>query len=270
MFRKTRDHFLWQPKPFSYFQSWVDLLMMANHKDNKLLLGGEVIRAKRGEVITSQMKLAERWGWSRGAVRRFLGLLEDDQMVARKPAYNMTRITICNYDVYQSGRPTDGTADGTADGHNEYIKEELKNNGERAAPNFFISKETVSMVIKQFKAVYKVRRGLEYIIASGRQKYEQQGARSIYDALCRWYTGDGSLDKLDVGKQAEIMFDFFTELYMSQKRKQENTGQESWHLKKWSLDWIANNINELKKELNQWENTKPKVRQGKFDNRPGL
>ncbi len=128
MYRKIRDNFLWQRKPFSYIQAWIDLVMMANHKDDKLLLGGELIHAKRGEVITSQIKLAKRWGWSRGAVRRFLKLLEGDQMIVQKPTTKMTMITICNYDVYQDARPTRGTTDGQHAVHNEYTKEELKNN----------------------------------------------------------------------------------------------------------------------------------------------
>ena len=41
--RELLLHDLWKYKPFSKGQAWIDLLMLANHKNNKFFLGNEVI-----------------------------------------------------------------------------------------------------------------------------------------------------------------------------------------------------------------------------------
>ena len=99
--RQLQDNWVWQEKPFSKGQAWVDLLMLANYEDKKTLYKGEVITCKRGDVNLSISYLASRWGWSRKYVTSFLGALENDNMVATKVATHRTVITIVNYDVYQ-------------------------------------------------------------------------------------------------------------------------------------------------------------------------
>lgn len=69
--RKIKDNWIWADKPFSKGQAWIDLLLMANHSDKKVVLGNEVILVERGSFITSEKKLMENWGWSKEKVRRF-------------------------------------------------------------------------------------------------------------------------------------------------------------------------------------------------------
>lgn len=99
--RKLRDNFLWQDKPFSKGQAWIDMLFMANHSNNEVLYGNQITVIKRGSFIRSERQLADSWGWSRASVRRFLGLLENRPMIERKPAQKASQITILNYDKYQ-------------------------------------------------------------------------------------------------------------------------------------------------------------------------
>lgn len=100
--RKIMDHWTYQEKrTFSKFEAWIDLILHANHKDTRFPLGNELIEAKRGEVITSEIKLMERWGWSKSKTRSFLELLEKDQMIVKKTDRKKTTITICNYSVFQ-------------------------------------------------------------------------------------------------------------------------------------------------------------------------
>ena len=75
--RKLTEHWVWDDKPFSKGQAWLDLIMMANHKDNKVPLGGEIIMVSRGSFITSELKLIDRWGWSKSKVRLFLKQLQN-------------------------------------------------------------------------------------------------------------------------------------------------------------------------------------------------
>lgn len=108
--RSLMDNPLWTEKPFSRGQAWVDLLMLANWEDSKVIDGNTVITIHRGEVARSQMWLADRWGWSRKKVSAFLHLLEIEEMGATKGTAKGTTITIENYSKYQD----EGAAKGTA------------------------------------------------------------------------------------------------------------------------------------------------------------
>lgn len=100
--RKICEHWLWQDKPFSRGQAFIDLLLLANHADNKTVMGNNLVQVRRGEFITSQEKLSTRWGWSRSKVARFLKLLEDDKMIEVKTDSKKTVINIVNYLQYQT------------------------------------------------------------------------------------------------------------------------------------------------------------------------
>ena len=80
--------------------------MMASHKDNRFLLGKELVEVKRGSFITSELKLMDRWRWSKAKVRNFLNLLEEDKMILKKSDKKKTTITIVNYNDYQDKETT--------------------------------------------------------------------------------------------------------------------------------------------------------------------
>ena len=48
--RQLQEHWLWEDKPFSKGQAWIDLLMLANYKDTKVPYKGEIISCKTGGV----------------------------------------------------------------------------------------------------------------------------------------------------------------------------------------------------------------------------
>ena len=99
--RQLQSHWLWEDKPFSYGQAWIDLILMANHSVNRFPLGNEIVTVEPGSFITSELKLAEQWGWSKTKVRRFLMLLENDSMIVKKTDRKKTTITLVKYDVFQ-------------------------------------------------------------------------------------------------------------------------------------------------------------------------
>lgn len=100
--RALLDHWVWTAEPFSKGQAWVDLILMANHKKNKVLISGKLIEVDRGSKITSTRSLAERWKWNRRTVNRFLKLLQDDGMIVyEKCTTQYTAITIVNYTKWQ-------------------------------------------------------------------------------------------------------------------------------------------------------------------------
>lgn len=99
--RQLQEHWLWEDRPFSKGQAWIDLLLLANHADNKFLFGNELMEVKAGCFITSERKLSERWGWSRKKVDNFLSLLQSDNMIILKKNQQRTAINIVNYGDFQ-------------------------------------------------------------------------------------------------------------------------------------------------------------------------
>jgi len=99
--REIQDHQLWRDRPFAKGQAWIDMILLANHKDNKIIYKNQMVTIKRGEFVRSERFLSGRWGWSKSKVHDFLLLLENDQMITKKSDQKANRISICNYDRFQ-------------------------------------------------------------------------------------------------------------------------------------------------------------------------
>lgn len=102
LYRQLQDCPIWYGERFSKGQAWVDLLMLANHSDKKIMFNGEFITVQRGQYMTSMVKLSEKWKWNRKTVSSFLKLLENDNMITKVADNTKTLITIVNYGIYQS------------------------------------------------------------------------------------------------------------------------------------------------------------------------
>lgn len=129
--RQIFDSWLWkQKKPFDQRSAWIDLLLLANYEDTKKIYKGKVILCKRGDVNLSYTFLAERWGWSRGKVVRFLELLKSDGMLTEKRTENGTAITVINYGKFQDVRTENGQqtdSKRTEDGRQADTTKNIKN-----------------------------------------------------------------------------------------------------------------------------------------------
>lgn len=97
--RSISDCWLWDNP--EYLRAWIDLLLVANHKEGKSERNGDIVKVQRGQVLISYRKLAERWGWGIRSVRTFLKLLENDEKAKRQTTHSYTLITLVNYDFYQ-------------------------------------------------------------------------------------------------------------------------------------------------------------------------
>ena len=99
--RSIQDNWLWEEKPFDKKSAWIDLILLANHKDNKFLLGNELIEVPAGSFVTSEVKLMGRWGWGKSKLRSYLKLLEQEDMIVKKSDRKKTVIEVVKYSVYQ-------------------------------------------------------------------------------------------------------------------------------------------------------------------------
>lgn len=91
------------------FKAWCYLLLIANHAESKKVIKGEIFTCKRGETLRSLDTLSKELKCDKSKVRRFLNLLQSDNMIELKNESKTTRITICNYDTYQVERNADET-----------------------------------------------------------------------------------------------------------------------------------------------------------------
>ena len=70
----------WLERPVTRGQAKVDLFGLAEYEDTEASAkGGKKIPLRRGQLFTSMRWLAERWGWHRNKVRRFLDLLAENK-----------------------------------------------------------------------------------------------------------------------------------------------------------------------------------------------
>jgi hypothetical protein len=129
LWRKLGDSDLWLSEKFTRGQAWVDLLMLSNHKPGFIRKRGVKVDIDRGQLGWSEVRLAERWKWSRGKARRFLSELAsgNDPYIVQQKTKITTLITIRNFNTYQSSsttnETTDSTTDSTIDGHQTDIKQ---------------------------------------------------------------------------------------------------------------------------------------------------
>lgn len=128
LYRSLRDSWLWDIKPFSHGQAWIDLILDVNHQDKKTYINGKLIKIKRGQTWTSLRVLGERWGWRQEKVLRFLQALERDTMITRNATRNGTLLTVVNYGDFQDMRSTERSTNGAQTATRpEHERSETKN-----------------------------------------------------------------------------------------------------------------------------------------------
>lgn len=208
--RQLQEHWLWQDKPFSKGQAWIDLLMLANYEDSKAPYKGEIIDCKTGDVNISISQLSKRWGWSRDKTRKFLKLLESDGMTTTKATTNRTTITIENYTFYRDMVATDKAMDkatsrqraDTTKKNNKYkntkkekeiYKEKEKRLGE--FENVILSEEELEKLKERFPYDWQERiENLSQYMSSKGKRY-----KSHYATILAWARKDDK-EKAEHGK----------------------------------------------------------------------
>ncbi len=94
------EHWIWKdPVKLKW---WLDILMTVNFKDDKVLIGNQVIECKRGQSLLSLQSWADRWRVDKSKVRRFFILLQNEKIINTESVQKTTRLTVLKYDSYQS------------------------------------------------------------------------------------------------------------------------------------------------------------------------
>jgi DNA replication protein DnaD len=166
-------------------------LLLSNHEEKTLIVKGKPLKISRGQRYTSTLKLADRWRWSVNRVRRFLALLEEQEMITTERTSNGITVTIVNYSIYQDRQTTDETTDKTSNGITDGITDgiqtrikEVKNDKEvkkysKAKPvrhkygqygNVLLSDQDMEKLKAEFPNDYqeRIERVSEYCKSSGK------------------------------------------------------------------------------------------------------
>jgi len=100
IYRDIREHWIWQdPVKFKW---WMDILLSVNHTSSKVNIGMQLFECQRGQSIMSLQSWADRWSITKDSTRNFFVLLERDGMIKTENLKKTTRITVCNYETYQT------------------------------------------------------------------------------------------------------------------------------------------------------------------------
>ena len=75
-------------------------------------MGEHIVDLARGDLVGAVRFLAEKWGWSRGKVERFVIRLKNETMIETRTETGITIITVCNYDIYQGSEDETETGAG--------------------------------------------------------------------------------------------------------------------------------------------------------------
>lgn len=122
--RQIVDHWVWKNHEYAF--AWIDLLLMVNHENKKILVNNTPTTIKRGQTLTSIYKLAQRWQWSRKRIYSFLRALEQDGMIKRESTTRYTIVTIVNYGKYQDVGTTKDTTKVTTKDTTKVTTKELQ------------------------------------------------------------------------------------------------------------------------------------------------
>ena len=137
LYRKVMENAIFLELPYDRWHAFEFLLLKARRFPTVTILKGKPIKLEVGQLICGEDKLASKWGWSRGKVKRYLDMLENLGMIKKNGTPYGTLITIENYTKYQGecsysdtsldttgGTPLD-TSDDTSDGtHKKNVKKD--------------------------------------------------------------------------------------------------------------------------------------------------
>jgi len=107
IYRQIKEHWIWD-NPL-YLKAWLTILITVNHEDKKILIEKELIDCGRGQSLLSLSGWAKLFGkgWTIQKVRTFFDLLRSDTMIITEGLRKTTRLTVCNYDIYQNQQQTE-------------------------------------------------------------------------------------------------------------------------------------------------------------------
>lgn len=128
--RSSFENNLYFSEPFTRWQAWCDLILLANHKEGIFYIRGVQVKVPRGSVGHGINDLSLRWKWSRGKVERFMQYLEQKTVnqIVRQKNNVTTLISIVNYEKHQANDNANNTSSNKADGQQTVKQTDINKN----------------------------------------------------------------------------------------------------------------------------------------------
>jgi hypothetical protein len=95
-------HPVFADEPLTEREAWIWMIGQAAFRPHERRIGRARVKLARGELAAATRFMAEKWQWSEASVRRFLAKLEAESMISVRNDADLTQITICNYEAYQT------------------------------------------------------------------------------------------------------------------------------------------------------------------------
>ncbi len=245
--RSIRGHWIWKdPERLKW---WIDLIFMANFEPSTEKVAGQKVFCERGQFATTQSGLAKVWSADYQVVYRFLRKMEQDGMIVVESNRHWTRITICNYDLYQlNERPNENPIIGISGSYGNGRKTERKTETQNERP-----------YDNQMKDQSKNQTVENQRVIGGQRKTERKTDERPYETFIKEINNNNNYN---IGAQEQIFID-------------ELKGSQSWlelmamryHLKgvddvrKWIDEFSIEqqcrgvehtDVNDFRKHFNDW------------------
>lgn len=102
LYRQIQDSAIWNDN--RRLKAWIDILLNANIEDKEWFYKGQLIKIKRGQYLTSNRKLQNRWDCSTNTVTKILHEFTELGMIKVEiPDQRYTLLTVIKYDNFQKG-----------------------------------------------------------------------------------------------------------------------------------------------------------------------
>ena len=212
--RKILDNpILTRGRAYSRFEAFVYMLLKANHKDNKAVIGNQLIKIKKGSFLTSQKKLMKEFNWGISRLRAFLKLLQDDGMIVVKSNAISTMVTINNYSDLQGmqiGNKSQVNRKQTAS------KSQVKTNNNDNNDNNVNKEQEFINLVKSETELLMVRSDIiddfcnywtERNIGGTKMRYEMQKTFDIKRRMQRWINNQKEWKPITKHKNEEFKLD---------------------------------------------------------------
>ena len=212
--RKILDNpILTRGRAYSRFEAFVYMLLKANHKDNKSVIGNQLIKIKKGSFLTSQKKLMKEFNWGISRLRAFLKLLQDDGMIVVKSNAISTMVTINNYSDLQgmqNGNKSQVNRKQTAS------KSQPKTNNNDNNDNNVNKEQEFINLVKSETELLMVRSDIiddfcnywtERNIGGTKMRYEMQKTFDIKRRMQRWINNQKEWKPITKHKNEEFKLD---------------------------------------------------------------
>lgn len=209
--RKIQECWIWaDSEPFDKRSAWIDIILMANHADKKIMFDGKFVTVKAGQRITSIRQLAARWHWSVNKVRRFLDVLERDGMLIKECNKKRTLLTVVNYGVYQVQGHSDGTLTDTQTEQSRHINNNENNENNNNMSDFDSEFERIyKLYPKKRSGKKKARRFYQAWVTTGRKfggKTYKLTKEQVAAAVLRYINSKQGEENLDYWKNIDTLF----------------------------------------------------------------